>query len=173
MKSTYANRGQAFEMLLNIINTQYKNQQIALINKRPTPVKILKSAGRRITQAHFDVKSTVDYDGTYKGKSIVFEAKSTEKPSFPLDMLAAHQLKHLIDSDKHGAVSFLIVEFRKHHKIFYCPISFVNEYYIKAAAGGGKSIPFVDFEANAYEVKQGRVSLDYLAIVDQLQGLGA
>ena len=167
MKSTYANRGQSFEMLINIINTQYKHQGIALINKRPTPIKVLKSKGNKITMATFESKSTVDYDGTYRGKSIAFEAKSTELSRFPLEMLADHQLKYLIDSAKHGAISFLLVEFRKQQKIFLCPIKFINEYYVQQASGGRKSIPLIDFETYLHEVPRHRVALDYLAIVDE------
>ncbi|WP_246483162.1 Holliday junction resolvase RecU [Alkalicoccobacillus gibsonii] len=45
--------GQAFENLLNIINTQYKNQQIALINKRATPVTVVQAKGRQISRGFF------------------------------------------------------------------------------------------------------------------------
>ncbi|WYP24775.1 Holliday junction resolvase RecU [Alkalihalobacillus sp. FSL W8-0930] len=161
--------GQAFENLVNIINTQYTNQQIALINKRPTPVTVVKAKGFKILSAFFAEKSTVDYDGVYKGKSIVFEAKSTIETRFPLKLLKDHQMKYLLNAEKHGAVSFVFIEFSKVRKYFYCPVSFINHYYIKSKEGGHKSIPIADFDIYAFEVDRGRVSLDYLAVVDQLQ----
>nr|BDD46685.1 hypothetical protein 24 [Bacillales bacterium] len=43
--------------------------------------------------------STVDYDGTYMGKSIVFEAKSTKDfKRFPLKNIHDHQVKYLISA---------------------------------------------------------------------------
>ncbi|MCM2674065.1 Holliday junction resolvase RecU [Alkalicoccobacillus plakortidis] len=162
------NTGQAFENLLNIINLQYANQGIALINKRATPVTVQQVNGRKISKAYFAEKSTVDYDGTYRGKSIIFEAKSTLESRFTLKLLKDHQLEYLINAEKHGAVAFVLIEFSKVRKIFYCPVSFINLYYTKAKVGGHKSIPLADFDIYAYEVVRGRLSLDYLAIVDQL-----
>ncbi len=49
-----------------------------VINKRPTPVKVLKSKGGRVLNGFYEVKSTVEYNGVYKGRAIAFEAKSTE-----------------------------------------------------------------------------------------------
>lgn len=34
------NRGMAFEMLINLANEMYQRRGVALINKRPTPVKV-------------------------------------------------------------------------------------------------------------------------------------
>ncbi|WP_416809021.1 Holliday junction resolvase RecU [Bacillus thuringiensis] len=73
------NRGMVFEMLINLANEMYQRGGVALINKRPTPVKVLKSKGGRVLNGFYEAKSTVDYDGVYKGRAIAFEAKSTEK----------------------------------------------------------------------------------------------
>lgn len=54
---------------------------MALINKRPTPVKVLKSKGGRLLNGLYEDKSTVDYDGVYKGRAIAFVAKSTKNPT--------------------------------------------------------------------------------------------
>ncbi|MFK3938917.1 Holliday junction resolvase RecU [Alkalihalobacillus sp. NPDC078783] len=170
MKRSYANRGQAFEMAINFVNQQYKNMGVALINKRPTPVKVFKTRGRDILKAQWEAKSTVDYDGVYKGKAIAFEAKSVGEKRFDLDLLKAHQLQYLIDAEKNGAISFVLIEFRNHHLIFYCPVSFIAHYVKAAETGGRKSIPIADFEVYAYEVERGRqVTLDYLAVIDHLQ----
>ncbi|MEK4565212.1 Holliday junction resolvase RecU [Alkalihalobacillus sp. FSL R5-0424] len=172
MRKPYGKTGMAFEDLINYTNAQYKNSQMALINKRPTPVKVMSAKGNRVLSGYFESKSTVDYDGIYKGNAIVFEAKSIEINRFELKNLHAHQLQYLIDAKKNGAVSFLLIEFRHLKLIYYVSVEFVSFYVRQAANGGRKSIPLVDFEVHGFEVKPGRkVALDYLAAVDRVKEL--
>lgn len=42
------NRGMAFEIIINLANEMYQRGGVALINKRPTPVKVLKSKDVRV-----------------------------------------------------------------------------------------------------------------------------
>lgn len=169
MRSHYGNRGMAFEMLINMTNEQYKNQEVALINKRPTPVKVIKSRGTQITKAAFESKSTVDYDGVYRGLSITFEAKSVGEKRFDLKHLQTHQMQYLNTANMHGAIAFLLIEIRPMKKVFLVPYKMIAHYWKKAHTGGRKSIPLDELEVYGYEVKQGRrVLLDYLAIIDQL-----
>ena len=42
------NCGMAFEMLINLANEMYQRGGVTLINKQPTPVKVLKSKGGRV-----------------------------------------------------------------------------------------------------------------------------
>ncbi|OJE33645.1 hypothetical protein A9490_20525 [Bacillus thuringiensis] len=72
------NREMHFEKLVNLANEMYQRGSVALINKRPTPVKVIKSKGNQVINGFYESKSTVDYDGVYKGRAIAFEAKSTE-----------------------------------------------------------------------------------------------
>ena len=70
-----ANRGMSLEEDINLSNEYYRDMGIALINKRPTPINIVKvdySRGARITDAYFEKQSTTDYNGVYKGKYIDF-----------------------------------------------------------------------------------------------------
>ena len=148
---------------------QYAIQNIFLIKKSPTLVTVTQIKGRHITKGHFAAKSTVDYDGTYRCKSIVFEAKSTEETRYPLRDVKDHQLTFLNQAEKHGAVAFVLSEFSKGRKYFYCPMSFINVYVKKANEGGHKSIPLADFDVYAFEVGRERLSLDYLAVTDRMQ----
>lgn len=164
----YGKRGQVFENLINITNKIYINQGRAIINKRPTPVKVLKSKGTRVLSGFYEEKSTVDYDGLYKGRAIVFEAKSTKQKSLPLSIIADHQIKYLDAAEKQGAISFLIAEIRAVETTFYIPNGMLQKYVKDAQKGGRKSIPLRDLEVYAYEVKsQNGVPLDYLSVVDQ------
>ena len=84
------NRGMTLENDLNETNEYYREEDIAIIYKKPTPIKIVKvdypsRNEAKIKEAFFTVPSTTDYNGLYKGKYIDFDAKETEnKTSFPL-----------------------------------------------------------------------------------------
>lgn len=158
-----------FENILEYTNQIYTNKGKALINKRATPMKIIgKSKGNKHICV-FDRKSTVDYDGVYNGRAIVFEAKSTAKKSFPLDMITDEQIKYLDSAEKQGAISFLIVEMKDIQRIFIVHNGILQKYIEDAQKGGRKSIPIDDMEEYAFEVvSKNGVPLDYLSAVDRL-----
>jgi recombination protein U len=173
-KTSQANRGQAFEQLLNFVNVQYEKAGIALIHKRPTPMKALRPQGMHFL-ATFERKSTVDYDGVYRGRAIYFEAKSTREESrFDLKQIEPHQIEHLEKAEKNGAVCFFLIEFAKSREVFFVPLSTMRHYLLHARNGGRKSIPREDFDYYAYAVeKSNRAALDYLVHVDTMIGEGA
>ncbi|PFY72488.1 Holliday junction resolvase RecU [Bacillus wiedmannii] len=164
------NRGMAFEKLINLSNEMYQRGGVALINKRATPVKVLKSAGGRVLSGYYEAKSTVDYDGVYKGRAIAFEAKSTENPTrFDLKNIAQHQLDYLEKAEKMGAICFFLIEFSKDKSVFAVPLSVIQSYVrISHQPKGKKSIPRVDFDIYGYLVEQTeRALVDYLKYVDE------
>lgn len=50
---SHANRGAKLEMLVEMTNNQYRNAWLADIRKVPTPVKILKTEGNKVS-GHLD-----------------------------------------------------------------------------------------------------------------------
>ena len=58
-------RGSTLEDMINRTNEKYKETELALIQKIPTPITPIKldPNTRQITLAYFDQKSTVDYIG--------------------------------------------------------------------------------------------------------------
>ncbi|MFB5761058.1 Holliday junction resolvase RecU [Paenibacillus medicaginis] len=170
--STYANRGMGFESLLDFSNQLYERNGVAVINKRPTPVKVTKSSGNRILAGYFERASTVDYDGSYRGRAIAFEAKSVKSlERFELKNLHEHQFDYLQRSEEvGGAIAFLLVEFTKHGTTFLLPVQTLRTYWREYQKPGGKvrSIPLADFEIYAYEVRKGRYPVDYLSTVDRI-----
>lgn len=171
MGMSQGNRGRAFEMMLNLVNQLYASQNIALINKRPTPVKVIKSKGSKVFNGYFEASSTVDYDGVYRGKAIAFEARSVSTDRFELINLHQHQLDYLQKVDSMGGITFVLIEFRHVHQVFFVPFSTINHYVYHASLGGRKSIPRDDLEVYAYEVNRTkRSTLDYLEWVDKLIG---
>jgi len=176
MRHSRANRGMAFEMLIEFCNKQYEGREIALINKRPTPVKITSVIGNRVT-GMLTKPSTVDYDGHYRQRGIAFEAKSvSEGDRFPLSNLEKHQFDYLARAHYIGnAVSFLLVEYRSAGRTFLLPYPVLERIWRSqsAAVRGSKSIYITDMERDGFEVKAGRgVPIDYLAVVDVVWGTG-
>ena len=64
----YGNRGMTLEQDINLTNDYYKEKKIALIYKKPIPIKVLKinSTKTRILDGFYEKKSTLDYSGIYK-----------------------------------------------------------------------------------------------------------
>ncbi|MFA1820572.1 Holliday junction resolvase RecU [Virgibacillus oceani] len=162
-------RGQAFEHTLDYTNQIYENQGRALINKRPTPMKIIGKTRGNQHICVFDKKSTVDYDGIYNGKPIAFEAKTIKETRFPLNKITDHQVKYLESAEKQGAISFLIVEMKAIGDVFLVPNNMLRKYIKEAKSGGRKSIPLDDIEVYSFLVESNNgVPLDYLSVIDRL-----
>ena len=165
-----ANRGMSLEEDINLSNDYYRDMGIALINKRPTPINIVKvdySRGARITDAYFEKQSTTDYNGVYKGRYIDFEAKNTKSnTAFPLSNISEHQIVHLKNVLKHGGIAFFIISFQMKDEIYLLDASFVINFY---EHGDRKSIPYEVFKKDAVLIKQDYAPrLHYLDAVNQL-----
>ena len=165
-----ANRGMSLEEDINLSNEYYRDNGIALIHKRPTPINIVKvdySKGARITDAYFEKQSTTDYNGVYKGKYIDFEAKNTKSTTaFPLSNISEHQIVHLKNVLKHGGIAFFIISFQVKDEIYLLDASFVIEFY---EHGDRKSIPYEVFKKEGVLIKQDySPRLHYIEAVDSL-----
>lgn len=165
-----ANRGMDLEGDINESNLYYKEKNLCLITKRPTPINVVKvdySKGAIITNAYFEKQSTTDYNGVYKGRYIDFEAKQTKsKTSFPLANISKHQIEHLEGVIKHGGIAFFIIEFVSKDEVYLLDASYVIAYYKN---GDRKSIPYDKFLEVGHKIKRGYAPrLDYLPIVDKI-----
>lgn len=168
----YAHRGMTLESDINLTNKYYLDNDIALIYKKPTPIKVVKvkynkRINTQITEAYYETPSTTDYNGIYRGKYIDFEAKeSKSKTSFSLNNIHDHQVTHLIKVLEHGGISFLIIRFTTLNKTFILStsklIDFIKNY-------NRKSIPLDYFEKyGKLVIEKFSPRLDYLKIVDEL-----
>ena len=117
--SKYKNRGLELERILINTFNQKKYQTIALIEKSPTPIQVLKNDEVFITKAYFKRVSSLDFVGIFKCKHIEIEAKSTQNPNiFDFNNIQAHQyerMKTLIDL---GAMVYLVIEFKILNRFF-------------------------------------------------------
>ena len=167
---SHGNRGMNLEEDINLSNEYYKQNDLCLITKRPTPINVVQvdySKGAIITNAYFEKQSTTDYNGVYKGRYIDFEAKSTIKTtSFPLANISKHQIEHLKHVLKHGGIAFFIIEFAKLQQVFLLDASYVINFYEN---GERKSIPYKDVVCNGHEIKKGySPRLNYLDVIDKI-----
>lgn len=171
-KTTTSNRGMKLEQDINDTNLYYRNNDIAIIYKKPTPITINKVDYKSrtdavIKEAHFITPSTTDYNGVYKSKYIDFEAKETQKDIFPLANIHEHQINHLIKIKKCGGIGFLIVRFNKFNENYLLEIEKLEE-FLKTS--NRKSIPREYFIQNGYLIKIGyNPYLDYLSILDNIR----
>lgn len=165
-----ANRGMDLESDINASNEYYREHDLCLITKRPTPINIVKvdySKGAIITNAYFEKQSTTDYNGVYKGRYIDFEAKQTKsKTSFPLANIPPQQIEHLKRVIAQGGIAFFIIEFVARNETFLLDASYVIHFYEN---GDRKSIPYDKFLEVGHQIKRGFAPrLDYLPIVDKI-----
>ena len=168
-KSNFANRGMVLENDINVTNEYYIEKGIALIYKKPTPIKITKVNydKSKIVEAFFESPSTLDYNGLYKGKYIEFDAKETQsKTSFALVNIHSHQLEHIKKVYKLDGVVFLIIRF-----------VLLNETYILMGKdliefldnNTRKSIPYSYIKEKGYRVELKYIPrLDYLKVLDRI-----
>ncbi len=165
----YGNRGMTLESDINITNDYYMDKKIALIYKKPIPIKVLKvnETKTRIKDGFYEQKSTLDYSGIYKEKYLEFDAKETNsKTSFPLSNIHPHQINHIKNVLYYGGIAFLIIRFNYHNKTFLLKGNTLLEYLNTTDR---KSIPY-DFFVNNCQViaLKYQPRLDYLKIIDIL-----
>ena len=163
----YKNRGMSLESLINSANDYYLENDIAVIYKKPTPIGLVDVDYKKgeIKSAYFSSKSTLDYNGVYKGRYLDFDAKeSHSKTSFPLSNISMHQIEHIKRVIKHGGISFLIV-------------SICGFYYLLKGEdlltfilnNKRKSIPLDYFKNNCQVIEEKiRPRLDYIKVIDKI-----
>lgn len=170
VKDFHSGRGMSLENDINDSNKYYRESNIALIYKKPTPVQVVRvdypdRKKAKITEAYYRTPSTTDYNGVYRGKYIDFEAKeSANKTSFPLLMVHPHQISHLEKVNLHGGIGFFIIRF-KEYGVTYLVDSMVLIKEIKRTEKS--SIPYKWFVENGHVIKEGLYPrLSYLKVVD-------
>lgn len=169
--SSHANRGMDLENDLNNTNSYYLDNDIAIVYKKPTPIKVSKVNYNKnhtiITEAFYEMPSTTDYNGIYKGKYIDFDAKEVKNSSnFALSNLHTHQLKHLKRVKEHGGISFLIVRFYKNNITYLIEIDEIIDYI---NSENRKSIPIDYFESKAHRIPDAYIPrVNYIKVIDNL-----
>ena len=165
-KSNFANRGMILENDINITNEYYREKGIALIYKKPTPIKITKVdyEKAKIVEAFFEYPSTLDYNGLYKGKYIEFDAKETQsKTSFVIANIHKHQLEHIRRVYNLKGIVFLIIRFVSLNETYILMGSDLLDFLENNTR---KSIPYSYIKEKGYLIEMKYMPrLDYLKIL--------
>lgn len=169
---SYSNRGMNLESDINNSNKYYLENDIAVIYKKPTPIKVVsvnynKRINTKITEAYYEVPSTTDYNGIYKGRYIDFEAKETKsKTSFSLNNIHSHQIDHLIKVRKHGGISFLIIRFTTLDETYLFETKYLEDFINNNER---KSIPYEYIKNNGYLIEYNYYPrLEYIKVLDKI-----
>lgn len=165
----YGNRGMTLESDINLTNDYYQENNIALIYKKPIPIKVLKVSPdkTRIKDGFYEKKSTLDYNGLYQGRYLEFDAKETDsKTSFPISNIHLHQIEHIKKVLKHHGTAFLIIRFNLLNQTYLLMgtdlINFISD-------NDRKSIPLSYFEEHCEKITlKYRPRIDYLNIINKL-----
>lgn len=167
--------GMSLENDINVTNTTYINEDIAIIYKKPTPIKIVKVDYKKrstahIVDAYYNQPSTTDYNGIYKGKYIDFEAKECHsKTSFPFSSIHKHQILHLQRCNRHGGICFIILRMYQYQKTFLIKAEDFLDFY---KGESRKSLPIDWINKYGYEIRfKFSKPVDYLEVVDKVYKL--
>lgn len=141
-------RGSFLEELVNMTNEKYQAQNLALVQKIPTPIKpinIDQETGH-ITLAYFEQKSTVDYIGVVQGIPICFDAKECIEDRFPLSNVHEHQMKFMEQFERQDGIAFLLIYFKNREKYMYLRFQKLLEFWKRMEQGGRKSFTIDEME---------------------------
>ncbi len=169
--TNYGNRGMSLEEDINITNNYYREQDIAIIYKKPTPITITKVdfPNRKeavIKEAYFKTPSTTDYNGVYKGKYIDFEAKETKQERFPLNNIHLHQMIHMKQIIRHGGIGFFIIRFTQKQETYLLKGETLFTFIELETR---KSIPYTYIKENGYLIPEKlNPRIDYLFWVNTI-----
>ena len=151
-----SNRGMELEEDINISCEYYRDKDIALIYKRPTPINVVKvdyTKGAKITHAYFEEQSTTDYNGVYKGRYLDFEAKMTKsKTSIPFHNITKHQIEHLKKVQFQDGIAFFVISFVTLDETYLIDASYIIDCYEHSQR---KSIPYQDIKTNGVLIEKG------------------
>lgn len=134
-------RGSFLEDLINHTNELYRDEELALIQKIPTPITPIKidKESRHITLAYFDQKSTVDYIGAVQGIPVCFDAKECAFDTFALENIHEHQVSFMNSFEKQEGIAFFLIYFTAHEQFYYLRIQDLMRFWERASSGGRKS----------------------------------
>lgn len=168
MISAQANRGRPLEELIIMANRQYRAQGRAVIHKVPTAWIPLRDSRGRVVNAKVEEKAAVDFLGTYRGRSLAFDAKHCSGERIRWDRLEDHQAQFLEDWTRDGGIGFILVGFGM-ERFFVVPWTVWREGLLAWKYEGGQASISLKQMAPDWEVRLGnRVALDYLQVVDSL-----
>ncbi len=164
-------RGSFLEEMINKTNDIYKQNNLALIQKIPTPITPINinPDNKQITLAYFEKKSTVDYIGAVQGIPVCFDAKECKTDSFPIHNIHEHQVEFMQDFIRQEGIAFIIIYYVKRECYYYLSFDEIKTYYDRAMTGGRKSISFDELVDTHFFNRKGNVLVPYLDMIQSVE----
>lgn len=162
-------RGSTLEELINMTNERYRESNLALMQKIPTPitpVKIDKNT-RHITLAYFEKDSTVDYIGVVQGIPVCFDAKECASDNFPIRNIHEHQLKFMEEFERQQGIAFILLYYSHLDEAYYVPYGDIVQFYERAENGGIKHFKFQEIDKTYRIERKNGVPLHYLEMLQR------
>ena len=157
-------RGSTLEDAINRTNEYYKDNNLALIQKVPTPITPINidKETRHITLAYFDQKSTVDYIGAVQGIPVCFDAKECASDTFTLANVHPHQIDFMNAFERQGCVAFLIISYTLRNEMYYLPCRDLDRFWRRSEEGGRKSFRINELDPSYFLPRQNGILVPYL-----------
>lgn len=157
-------RGSTLEDLVNRTNDKYLQNNLALIQKVPTPITPINidKDTRHITLAYFDQKSTVDYIGVVQGVPVCFDAKECNTDTFPLANIHAHQVEFMGNFEKQDGVAFVLISFTRKNEFYYMRFEELLKFWNRMLDGGRKSFRYEELDERFFLKETPGVFIPYL-----------
>lgn len=160
-------RGSSLEEMVNITNEKYREDNLALVQKVPTPITPIKidKKNRHITLAYFEKKSTVDYIGAVQGIPVCFDAKECASDTFALQNIHDHQITFMKEFEEQGGISFLLIYYKHRDLYYYLTLEKLLEFHNRSLNGGRKSFRLEELDQE-YEITcKNSVYIHYLEML--------
>lgn len=158
-------RGSVLEEMINYTNQKYRDKNLALLQKVPTPITPVRfdKESRHITLAYFEKKSTVDYIGAVQGIPVCFDAKECAADTFPLQNIHRHQVEFMEAFERQRGVSFLLIYFTHRQECYYLRFKEMMAYWKRMEEGGKKHFKYEELSPAYFVPAEGGVTLHYLS----------
>lgn len=161
-------RGSTFEEFINKTNEVYEENNLALIQKIPTPITPIEmdSKTRHITLAYFDQKSTVDYVGAIQGIPVCFDAKECNKDTFPLQNIHEHQINFMERWEKQDGIAFILIFFSERDIYYYLRYKELRSFWDRMTDGGRKSFTIDELNEEFFFSTKPNLLVPYLDMIN-------
>lgn len=162
-------RGSTLEDMINRTNEKYLENNLALIQKIPTPITPINidKESRHITLAYFDQKSTVDYIGVVQGIPLCFDAKECAVDTFALQNIHEHQVVFMEQFERQRGIAFFLIYYTHMDLFYYLPYEMLRYFWDRARKGGRKSFRFDELNPEYILPKKQGILVPYLDMVQK------
>ena len=109
MKGSHANRGRAWEQLLELYHTRYEAQGRAVVLRTPPPMRILRALSGGQFVAVYATEGPPDYCLLAGGCAIAAEAKDCVADRWQLSKLHPHQARRLSAWQVQGGLGVVLL----------------------------------------------------------------